>query len=152
MNLAKRIHFTRGGIAGLVGTAMMNTLTAAARRKALAPVDFTGAQASMINPTRPGASRKMGLAMTLFNGVLFGIGYGALFEKQGKAGWKQGLIISLPHALAAGAGAMLSPSKARRKLLPRHQPIRAGITLALAHMLFGVVVGEIYRWRGKRRS
>lgn len=97
----------------------------------------------------------IGFVLHLLAGGVIAVGYAAVFERWGGAGWRRGAVLSLPHLLVAGlllwALPWLHPAVPEHPALlePRFMAAGYGVAAALVfvamHVLYGVVVGAGYQ-------
>jgi hypothetical protein len=117
---------------------------------------------TMVTPNRDRA-KVIGVGIHLVNGWVFSLIYVAAFHLWGGPAWWKGAAIGLVHSLfvlTAGMSAMpgIHPRMASvrqgptvvRQLEPPgflaiHYGIRTPISVVLAHVVFGIVLGTFYR-------
>jgi hypothetical protein len=116
---------------------------------------------TMVTPDRDRA-KLVGFGMHLVNGWLFAFLYAAAFESWGRATWWLGAAIGLVHALFVLVAAMpLLPALHPRMASEQHGPTptkqleppgvlalhygdRTPISVVVAHLLYGGILGAFY--------
>ncbi|HEX5500074.1 MAG TPA: hypothetical protein VFX03_12640 [Thermomicrobiales bacterium] len=159
----------RRGVAlwGFVGTLVLTTLLAGSQGLGLTRINLPFMLGTMVTPNRDRA-KAIGFGMHLINGWLFAALYAAAFESWRRASWWRGAGIGLVHALfVLVAGMPLLPSLHPRMASEEQGPTptkqleppgflalnygkRTPISVILAHLVYGGILGACYRLR--RRS
>src|SRR5262245_23310675 len=99
----------RAAAFGVLGAIMMSVVMAFARRLGL-PVHLELMLGTMTKLPPDMTAWWLGFGIHLGLGAIFGIVYGALFERLlMSAGAVEGIMISLPHAIVAGVGLAVLP-------------------------------------------
>jgi uncharacterized membrane protein YagU involved in acid resistance len=147
---------------GFAGTVVLTTLMSGSQGLGLTRMNLPYMLGTMVTPNRDRA-RVIGIGLHLINGWLFSLIYVAAFHVWGGPAWWKGALIGLVHALfvlTAGMAAMpgIHPRMASvrrgptvvRQLEPPgflaiHYGIRTPISVVLAHVVFGIVLGTFYR-------
>jgi uncharacterized membrane protein YagU involved in acid resistance len=147
---------------GFVATLVLTMALVASQELRLTRINLPYVLGTMFTPARTRA-KVIGAAFHMANGYAFSLLYVAAFEAWGAAGWWRGAAIGLVHAAAVLTLGMpllpgIHPRMAsehagptmRRQLEPPgflalHYGRRTPITIVLAHMLFGAVLGLFYR-------
>ncbi len=147
---------------GFVATLILTVILVAAQELRFTRVNLPYMLGTIFTPERSRA-KLIGTFVHLLNGYVFSLIYVAAFESWGAAGWWRGAAIGAVHAtgvLVLGMPALpgLHPRMAsehegptaRRQLEPPgffalHYGRRTPISIVLAHLLFGAVLGTFYR-------
>jgi hypothetical protein len=147
---------------GFVATLVLTIALVASQEFRLTRVNLPYVLGTMFTPDRSRA-KAFGALLHLFNGFGFSVLYVAAFESWGAAGWWRGAAIGLVHALGVLTLGMpllpavhprMAPEDAgptmRRQLEPPgflalHYGRRTPVSIVLAHVLFGAVLGAFYR-------
>lgn len=143
---------------GLVGTLVLTTILALSQGMGMTRMNIPYLLGTMFTSSRDRA-KVLGSAVHLFNGWIFALLYLALFHSLEQANWWVGAIIGLVHgvfvltvllpALSAFHPRMASeqngPSVARQLeppgFLALHYGIRTPISVVIAHVIFGAILG-----------
>ncbi len=146
---------------GFVGTVVLTTVMAGSQGVRLTRMSLPYMLGTMFTPDRDRA-KLVGFAIHLVNGWIFAAIYAATLRAWGGPTWWKGLAIGVVHAafvLAVGLPALpgLHPrmaSEARgptvvRQLEPPgflalHYGARTPISVVLAHVVYGLVLGVMY--------
>ncbi|HET7095528.1 MAG TPA: hypothetical protein VFI22_18700 [Thermomicrobiales bacterium] len=156
----------RRGVAlwGFVGTLVLTTLLAGSQGLGLTRINLPFMLGTMVTPNRDRA-KAIGFGMHLINGWLFAALYAAAFESWRRASWWRGAGIGLVHALfVLVAGMPLLPSLHPRMASAEQGPTptrqleppgflalnygkRTPISVILAHLVYGGILGACYRLR-----
>lgn len=156
----------RSGIAlwGFAGTIILTTVLAGCQALGLTRINLPFMLGTMATADRDRA-KVIGFGMHLINGWLFALVYAAAFRGWRRATWWLGALIGLVHALFVLSVAMpalpgLHPRMASelrgptptRQLAPpgylaRNYGKRTPISVVLAHLLYGGILGAFYRPR-----
>jgi hypothetical protein len=146
---------------GFVGTVVLTTLLVGSQELGLTRMSLPYLLGTMVTPDRDRA-KLVGAGMHFVNGWLFALVYAAAFESWGRATWWLGAGTGLVHALFVLVAAMpvlpaLHPRMASeasgptstRQLEPPgflalHYGRRTPITVVLAHLIYGGVLGAFY--------
>jgi hypothetical protein len=141
----------RAFLAGVVGAAL-GSLVEIVAQAAGVPANIEMLLGTMLGGA-PGALRwTVGLLLLLAGGGVLALGYAAMFEYWGRAGWLAGLALGIPQAIALGALLGLAPLV--HPLVPGVLPApgsfmsgfgTAGVALHVTtQLLFGALVGAMY--------
>jgi hypothetical protein len=156
----------KGGIVlwGFAGTVVLTTVLAGSQALGLTRMNLPFMLGTMVTPDRDRA-KVIGFGMHLINGWLFAAVYAAAFRSWRRATWWLGAAIGLVHALFVLTVAMpllpgLHPRMASEQqgptptreleppgFLALHYGKRTPISVILAHLLFGGILGAFYRPR-----
>lgn len=149
---------------GFVATVVLTTALVASQELRLTRVNLPYLLGMMLTPERSRA-KALGTLIHLANGWAFSLLYVAAFEAWGKAGALRGMLVGFVHAafvLVAGLPALpgFHPRMAhdawgptaRRQLEPPgylglHYGVLTPVSVLLAHLLFGAILGAFYRLR-----
>ena len=147
---------------GFVGTVVLTTLLAGSQEFGLTRMNLPYMLGTMATPDRDRA-KLLGFGMHFVNGWLFAVVYAAAFESWGMASWWLGAGTGLVHALFVLAAAMpmlpgLHPRMASEQqgptltrqleppgFLALHYGRRTPISVLLAHLVYGGILGAFYR-------
>ena len=88
-------------VGGLVGTLVLTTMLTGASELKLTRMDIPFLLGTAVSDDRDRA-RTIGFAVHFVFGLLFALGYGAVFAVIGHAGWLSGMLLGIVHALFAG--------------------------------------------------
>jgi hypothetical protein len=156
----------KGGIAlwGFVGTIVLTTLLAGCQALGLTRINLPFMLGTMLTANRDRA-KVIGFGMHLINGWLFATLYAAAFRSWRQATWWLGALIGLVHALFVLTAALpalpgLHPRMASEQrgptptrqleppgFLALNYGRRTPISVVLAHLLYGGILGAFYRAR-----
>lgn len=156
----------KGGIAlwGFVGTVVLTTILAGSQALGLTRMNIPFMLGTMVTPDRDRA-KAIGFGMHLVNGWLFAMIYAAAFRSWRRATWWLGALVGLVHALFVLTVGMpilpgLHPRMASEErgptptrqleppgFLALHYGKRTPISVVLAHLVFGGILGAFYRPR-----
>jgi hypothetical protein len=146
------MQIAKGFIAGIIAAGVM-TLAMAFLRFAGMSLAFELLLGSFVT-SDPANAWLAGFGMHLLVGGLAGVLYGAVFEWiTGGAGWSIGAAVGVLHAAVAGLALGLLPFVHPRIPEPLPAPgfymasfgILGVFTFFAMHLLFGAIVGEVYR-------
>jgi uncharacterized membrane protein YagU involved in acid resistance len=160
------LRMNRGGITlwGFVGTIVLTTILAGCQALGLTRMNIPFMLGTMVTPNRDRA-KVVGFAMHFVNGWLFATIYAAAFQSWRRATWWLGALIGGVHALFVLAVAMpmlpgLHPRMASEQrgptptrqleppgFLARNYGVRTPLSVVLAHLLYGGILGAFYRLR-----
>lgn len=147
---------------GFAATVLLTAIMAGSQGLGLTRMNLPYLLGTMITPDRDRA-KTIGVALHLVNGWVFSLVYVAAFAVWGGPAWWKGALIGLVHALfvlTAGMAALpgLHPRMASERrgptvvrgleppgFLALHYGLRTPISVVLAHLLFGIVLGAFYR-------
>ncbi len=164
MDAGPRIDLGGVVLGGFVGTVVLTTLMSASQGLGLTRMSLPYMLGTMVTPNRDRA-RLIGFLMHALNGWVFATAYVAAFHRWRRATWWLGAAIGLVHALFVLVVAMsllpgLHPRMASeqqgpsptRELEPpgfmaRNYGYRTPLTVVLAHLVYGGVLGWFYRVR-----
>jgi hypothetical protein len=88
---------------GLVGTVVLTSGLRVAQELGWTRMDLPLLLGTIFTEDRSRAS-VLGYGLHFVNGLVFSLGYAAIFEAVGRAGWDLGLALGAVHALFAGGG------------------------------------------------
>lgn len=146
---------------GFVGTIVLTITMSAAQGLGLTRMSIPFLLGTVVTPDRDRA-QLLGIAVHLINGWLFSLVYVAAFHAWGLATWWAGAAIGVVHSafvLTAGLSLLpaFHPRMARIEEGPDQAPlleppgflalnygVRTPVSVVLAHILFGAVVGGFY--------
>ena len=149
-------------LAGFVGTVLLTTLEAGAQQLHLSRMSIPYLLGAAFTPGRDRA-KVIGFFTHLLNGQLFALLYVAIFRATGEASALRGAIIGLVHAavvllvvvplLPAIHPRMASlhqgPTELRQIEPPGpmalHYGVTTPLTVVVAHIVYGLAVGGLYR-------
>src|SRR5687768_4608766 len=156
---------TRGAVLwGFVGTVVLTGLMAGSQARGLTRINIPFMLGTMTTPNRDRA-KVIGFGMHLVNGWLFAGLYAAAFQSWRRATWWLGALIGLVHALFVLAVAMpmlpglhprmageqRGPTPTRQLEPPGFLALNYGrrtpISVVLAHLVYGSILGAFYRLR-----
>ena len=147
---------------GFVGTVVLTMAMVVSQELRLTRVNLPYVLGTMFSPDRSRA-KVFGTLVHLANGFAFSLLYVAAFEAWGVASWWRGAAIGLVHAtfvltvgmpLLPGIHPRMATEHAgpsmRRQLEPPgflalHYGRRTPLSILIAHLLFGAVLGTFYR-------
>jgi len=151
---------------GFVGTVVLTGTMSASQGLGLSRMGLPYMLGTMFTPDRDRA-KLVGFGVHLVNGWLFALVYAAAFESWRRATWWLGAAIGLVHGafvLAAGVRAVpamhprmaseqLGPTPTRQLEPPGFLALNYGrrtpISLLLAHLVYGAILGAFYRPRSR---
>ena len=160
----------RGGalLWGFVGTVVLTGLMSASQGLGLSRMSLPYMLGTMFTANRDRA-KLIGFGVHLVNGWLFAFLYAAAFESWRRASWWQGLLIGLVHgAFVLLTGMSLLPTLHPRMANEQHGPtptrqleppgflaLNYGrgtpLSVLLAHLVYGGILGAFYRARRQSR-
>ena len=147
---------------GFVATIVLTTLMAGSQGLRLTRMNLPYMLGTMFTPGRDRA-KLVGFAVHLVNGWLFSLLYVAAFESWGRATWWLGALIGFVHGsvvLTVGmhvvpglhprmASEDQGPTVARQLeppgFLALNYGVRTPISVMIAHVAFGAILGGFYR-------
>jgi hypothetical protein len=147
---------------GFVATVVLTTLMAGSQGVGLTRMNLPYLLGTMVTPDRDRA-KVLGILVHLVNGWLFALLYLAAFHAWGVAGWWRGAAIGAFHGLFVLAVVMpalpgLHPRMASEHegptgarpleppgFLALHYGFQTPISVFLAHVAYGAVLGAFYR-------
>jgi hypothetical protein len=156
------VNWTSSLLAGFVGTVLLTTLEAGAQQLHLSRMSIPYLLGAAFTKGRDRA-KVIGFFTHLLNGQLFALLYVAIFRATGEATALRGAIIGLVHAavvllvivplLPAIHPRMASlhqgPTELRQIEPPGPMALHYGVTtplaVVIAHIVFGLAVGGLYR-------
>jgi hypothetical protein len=146
---------------GFVGTVVLTTIMAGSQGLRLTRMNLPYMLGTVFTPSRDRA-KLVGFILHLFNGWMFSLLYVAAFHSLGLGTWWLGAFIGFVHAafvLTAGmrilpglhprmASEQQGPTVARQLeppgFLALNYGVRTPISVLLAHLVFGAIVGSFY--------
>ncbi len=149
---------------GFVGTVILTTLMAGSQALGLTRMNIPFMLGTMVTPDRDRA-KLVGFGMHLANGWLFAALYAATFQSWRRATWWLGALVGLVHALFVLVAAMpLLPGMHPRMASEQRGPTptrqleppgvlalnygkRTPVSVVLAHLVYGAILGTFYRLR-----
>jgi hypothetical protein len=147
---------------GFGATIVLTTILAASQGLGITRMNIPYLLGTMVTPNRDRA-KVLGIALHVLNGWLFSAVYVAAFHTWGGATWWKGALIGVVHATFVLAVLMpalpgMHPRMASETsgptvvrgleppgFLAMHYGIRTPISVELAHVLFGAILGAFYR-------
>ncbi|HEV7558710.1 MAG TPA: hypothetical protein VGO00_24735 [Kofleriaceae bacterium] len=148
---------------GFASTILLTTLMAGSQGLGLTRMNIPYMLGTMFTPDRDRA-KGLGIVLHIVNGYAFSLVYVAAFHAWGGPAWWKGALIGLVHAafvVTVGAPAMpgIHPRMASERpgptgvrqleppgFLALHYGIQTPISIVIAHIAFGVVLGAFYRF------
>ncbi len=149
---------------GFVGTVILTTLMAGSQALGLTRMNIPFMLGTMVTPDRDRA-KLVGFGMHLANGWLFAALYAATFQSWRRATWWLGALVGLVHALFVLVAAVpLLPGMHPRMASEQRGPTptrqleppgvlalnygkRTPVSVVLAHLVYGAILGTFYRLR-----
>jgi uncharacterized membrane protein YagU involved in acid resistance len=149
---------------GFVGTVVLTGTMSASQGLGLSRMSLPYILGTMVTPDRDRA-KLLGFLVHLVNGWLFAFVYAAAFESWRRATWWLGGAIGVVHGLfVLVAGMRAVPAIHPRMASEQHGPTptrqleppgflalnygrRTPVSLLLAHLVYGAVLGAFYRRR-----
>jgi len=149
-------------VGGFAGTVVLTTLLAGSQGLGLTRMNLPYLLGTMFTPNRDRA-RLIGFGLHFVNGWLFAAVYAAAFRRWQRATWWLGAAIGLVHGLFVLAAAMpllpaLHPRMANEQrgptptrqleppgFLARNYGYRTPLSVLLAHLLYGGILGSFGR-------
>jgi hypothetical protein len=147
---------------GFAGTVVLTTLMAGSQGVGLTRMNLPYILGTMVTADRDRA-KVLGVGLHLVNGWIFSLVYVGAFHAWGGPTWWKGVAIGLVHSafvLVAGMPALpgLHPRMASEQrgptvvrqleppgFLALHYGARTPISVVLAHVAFGLILGAFYR-------
>jgi uncharacterized membrane protein YagU involved in acid resistance len=149
-------------LAGFVGTVLITTLESGAQQLRLTRMSIPYLLGTVFTPNRDRA-RAIGFLIHLVNGQIIALLYAALFDALGASGMAHGALIGLVHSAVVllvivpllpavhprVASLEQGPAGMRQIEPPGPLALYYGFSTPLmvvvAHVLFGLVIGRLYR-------
>jgi hypothetical protein len=149
---------------GFVGTLLQTTIESAAQGLGLTRMSLPFMVGTALTPNRNRA-RWLGALVHLLNGWGFAFVYAAIFESWRRVSWWRGALLGLIHAgVVLVAGMDVLPAVHPRMADEEHGPEptreleppgflalnygeRTPLTLVLAHLVYGLILGSFYQLR-----
>ena len=149
---------------GFAGTVVLTSVLAGSQALGMTRMNLPYLLGTMFTPDRD-RSKFIGIFFHFVNGWLFSLIYVAAFQQMGEATWWFGALIGIVHAVfvlsvALPALPALHPRMANeqrgptvvRQLEPPgflglHYGIRTPISVIIAHVIFGAILGGFYSVR-----
>lgn len=147
---------------GFVATVVLTTILSASQGLHLTRMNIPVLLGTIFRPGARSAAR-IGFLVHLVNGWLFALVYIAAFDAWGGATWWRGAAIGLVHACFVLAAAMpILPAFHPRMAMPDEGPtaargleppgflalhygVQTPVSVVIAHVLYGIVLGAFYR-------
>jgi hypothetical protein len=147
---------------GFVGTIALTTIMAGSQSLGLTRMNIPYLLGTMFTANRDRA-KVLGVGIHLAMGWVFALLYAAAFNAWGVATWWHGAVIGLVHStflLVVGmpilpgihprmASEQHGPTATRQLeppgLLALHYGVRTPISVVLAHVIYGMILGAFYR-------
>jgi hypothetical protein len=147
---------------GFVATIVLTTIMAGSQSLGLTRMNIPYVLGTMFTANRDRA-KVLGVGIHLVMGWLFALLYAAAFHAWGVATWWHGAVIGLVHStflLVVGmpvlpgihprmASEQHGPTPTRQLeppgLLALHYGVRTPISVVLAHLIYGMILGAFYR-------
>ena len=154
---------------GFVATVILTTLMAGSQALGLTRMNLPYLLGTMVTPNRDRA-KVVGFVVHFINGWIFASTYAAAFQSWRRATWWLGAGIGLVHAsFVLAAGLTLLPSLHPRMASEQSGPTldrqleppgflglnygyRTPVSVLLAHMVYGAILGAFYRPREVRSA
>lgn len=149
-------------VTGLAATIVMTTIMAASQGGGFTRMNIPYLLGTMVTPDRDRA-KVIGIGLHLANGLVFSFGYAVAFDLWGGPTWWKGAAIGLVHALFVlmvtlpampalhprMASDLRGPTVVRQLEPPGFFALHYGrgtpISVVIAHVVFGVLLGGLYR-------
>jgi uncharacterized membrane protein YagU involved in acid resistance len=146
---------------GFAATALLTTLMSGTQGIGLTRMNLPYMLGTMVTPDRDRA-KSLGVVLHFINGWVFSLIYVAAFHVWGGPAWWKGAAIGLVHSLfvlTAGMSALpgIHPRMASEQrgptvvrgleppgFLALHYGARTPVSVVIAHVLFGIVLGAFY--------
>jgi len=147
---------------GFASTVLLTLLLSGSQGLGLTRMSLPYMLGTMVTANRDRA-KTIGIGIHLVNGWIFSLVYVAAFHVWGGPAWWKGAAIGLVHAmfvLTAGMAALpgLHPRMASEQrgptiargleppgFLALHYGVRTPVSVVIAHVVFGIVLGTFYR-------
>jgi uncharacterized membrane protein YagU involved in acid resistance len=156
----------RGGalLWGFVGTVVLTGLMSASQGLGLSRMSLPYMLGTLFTADRDKA-KLVGFGVHLLNGWLFAFVYAAAFESWRRASWWRGMLIGFVHgSFVLLAGMSLLPGLHPRMASEQHGPTptrqleppgflalnygrRTPVSVLVAHLVYGTILGAFYRVR-----
>jgi hypothetical protein len=156
------MNMRSSGLWGFVGTVVLTGLMSASQRLGLTRMSLPFMLGTMVTPNRDRA-QVVGFFVHLLNGWWLALIYAAAFQSWRRATWWLGALIGLVHglfvlttimpllpgALPRMASELRGPTPTRQLEPPGFMGLNYGgrtpITVLLAHLVYGGILGAFYR-------
>jgi len=156
------MNWTSWLVWGFASTVLLTLLMSGSQGLGLTRMNLPYMLGTMVTADRDRA-KTIGVAIHLVNGWIFSLVYVAAFQVWGGPTWWKGAAIGLVHAtfvLTAGMAALpgMHPRMASEQrgptiargleppgFLALHYGVRTPVSVIIAHVLFGIVLGTFYR-------
>jgi len=150
------------GLWGFVGTVVLTGLLSASQSLGLTRMNLPFMVGTLATPNRDRA-KAVGFGLHFMNGWLFASVYIAAFQSWRRAGWWRGALIGMVHGLFVLVVAMpllpafhprmaseqQGPTPTRQLeppgFLALHYGRRTPISVMIAHIIYGSILGAFYR-------
>jgi hypothetical protein len=157
------VNWSSSLLAGFVGTLLLTSLEAGAQQLHLTRMSIPYLLGAAFTPSRDRA-KVIGFFAHLLNGQIFAFVYVAIFRAVGGAGVLRGLVVALLHSAVVllvvvpllpaihprMASVHQGPTELRQLEPPGPLALHYGastpLMVVLAHLVFGAVVGGLYRF------
>jgi hypothetical protein len=144
-----RIKRTTAVVAGIIGATWMVAILGLAKGLGLTSLNIPLALAALTTGSASGMTWLLGLVLFLLIGAAAALLYAAVFESVGGAGPARGALLGLAHWILTGLLLAFIPAMDESLTGPGFMGINRGIVspplLLAAHLVFGAVVGGVYR-------
>jgi uncharacterized membrane protein YagU involved in acid resistance len=146
---------------GFIGTVVMTTIEAGSQGLGMTRMNTPYLLGTMLTPDRDRA-KLIGIVIHVLNGWMFALIYIAAFHAWGMANWWLGALMGFVHAAFVLSVAMpllpaMHPRMANEQcgptvvrqleppgFLAMHYGVRTPISVILAHVAFGAILGAFY--------
>ena len=146
---------------GFAGTVVLTTILSGSQGLGMTRMNIPYLLGTMFTADRDRA-KPLGIALHVVNGLVFSLVYVAAFEVWGGPTWWKGAAIGFVHAAFVVVAALpalpgLHPRMASERLGPTevrqleppgflglHYGIQTPVSIVIAHIVFGVVLGAFY--------
>lgn len=147
---------------GFVSTIVLTTIEAGSQSMGLTRMSIPFILGTIFTPDRDKA-KWIGFGVHVLNGWLFSLSYVLIFHSLGEARWWLGSIVGLGQALfVLTVGMWILPGMHPRMATEQHGPtvtreleppgflglnygIQTPITVVVAHLIFGAIIGAFYK-------
>lgn len=141
--------------AGIIGAIAMTIMTDMSRALGLIDANLSRYQGCLVTGRADGrVALVAGICLHLMNGAVLALGYAVIFRAIGASTWWAGAIIGFVHWIAAGlafplmdrANGCVADGRLRGfGVMGRNYGVMMILGLLLGHVVYGAIVGAIYR-------